>query len=328
MSEETKEVQEFDVNAIMEETLAEETAASADSPSDPTIDTPETSDIPADEDLSTEGEDTPSEEKTTPSAPPYDFYNPATWGDKTAEEVVKEIQQYNNSISETNAGLKERVNQLETGASQTQAEITRFLANPDLYNQLREKAGFASPTPKPEEDIDLSSIQDVPTLLKEVKNLIAREREENRNHTQTLLQQAQATFAQQADQALMPQKVAKWETAIKDLSKDTTIGTDFAEVNEGIRQALLTSPKCEHLRNAYSAQKLNEKEVLLETFKLLHEDRYVESIIKQRQSQAKANIEASTEPKGKRTKKSAKPDEVDTGNLALDILAEYAADNS
>ena len=329
MPEET-EVQEFDVQAIMNETIEEEEAANADSPSDdPSIDTPETPTLAADEDIAPIDEDTPSEEATTEPDPlPYDFYNPSTWGDRTKEDVVKEIQQYNNSISETNAGLKDRVNQLETGASQIQQEVHKFLANPDLYNDARKKAGYNEPAPAANIEDELSNIQDVPTLIKTVQSIVAREREENQKATQALLQQAQATFTNQANEALMPQKAAKWESAIKELAGDPSIGKDFTEVNEGLRQALLTSPNCEHLRNAFSSNKLSEKETLFEAFKLLHEDRYVEALIAKRQSAAKDLKDASTEPKGKRTKKGAKVDEIDTGNLALDIMSEVSAENS
>lgn len=316
----------FSVSDIIAEVTAEENPAS---PTDtPVQDAAAPSDTPNTEPVSA----------TPPQEPAKDWWDTSDLDEKAASRI-KEIQRQYNTVSETKAAMEREVQRLTDTFKQINVEVEKYLQDPELYRQARVQRGYAQdgqdltkPTPIPEPDLNVEAIQDIPSLLKEVKKAVSTavlaERAKHEQAIQDAVAKAELRFRNEANSALEPHYVEKWKSAVSDLTKQ--YDKSFAEVEAEVRRAILTDPSLEGIRQAYTSKQLSEKQALEQAFKIRYEDRWLEHQFNQRLAKDNKAKETSTEPKTTRTaKKSPNLSKTIKGNaLAMSIIQETDAENS
>lgn len=316
MSEENKG---FNIADIINEVTAEEKAE----------ETPESA--PAAE-AKPEGEEaTPSE--TPPEAPesPQVESKPAE-----APSAPVDYKALHESTTKEKESLAQEVTRLQQGFQQVMSEVDKYLRDPKLYNEARIKAGLVSPTespsiqPIPDPDINVDAIQDIPSLIKEVKKAVAvaviNERRNHEKAIQDAVARAEMSFRSETSQALQPHYVEKWKSAVSELSKEYE--KSFTEVEADLRTAILRDPSMENIRNDYTDKKLSERQVLERAFKIKYEDRWLEHELQKRLAKEASAKASATEQKSSKTgKKPPSKSKAGSGkSLISEILEETDAE--
>lgn len=282
---------------------------------------------------------------TPPEAPPKDASAPEAPVEQPAEEPAPDQaveatpppEQDHKAVVEQltkhKETLEQEVQRLNNGFQNVLVELDKYLKDPKLYREARIKAGLATPDEVnpaerlvPEPDINIDAIQDIPSLVKEVKRAVAiavmNERKNHERSIQDAVSRAEASFRAETNTALAPHYVERWKTAIGELSKE--YGPKFAEVETELRKTLLQDPSMEDVRNAYSNKRITERDALERVFQTKYQERWLDHKVQQRLAKEKKVESVKTEPKPARKTSKSKSSASKSGGTSLisDIIAE------
>lgn len=310
----------FSVSDIIAETIAEEKDSTPEAPP------PE---APSKDAASPEAPVDKPAEDAAPSDPKVEAAPPPEQDHKAQVEQLTKHKQT----------LEQEVQRLNTGFQQVLSEVDKYLHDPKLYREARIKAGLATPEEASppdrlvqEPDINIDAIQDIPSLIKEVKRAVALAVINERKHHETAIQdavaRAEASFRTETNTALQPHYLERWKSAISEMSKE--YGPKFVEVETELRSSLLQDPAMEDIRTAYSNKRISERDALERVFKTKYEDRWLEHKVSQRLAKEKKTDSVKTEPKpARKTHKGSSSASKSQGtSFVSDIIAETDADLS
>ena len=230
---------------------------------------------------------------------PYDFYNPDTWGDKDAKDVMKEIQKHVSEVSESKNTIKSELEAERQARQQLLKEAEAVLRDEGMYRAYREKLGLqpkSLETSPPQQEalnqlsmVELSPDMSITEAQDRFNRALSERDKFHAEYTKRVVNETLDMFKKEVykelGQSLAPMHKSKWKSAME--SAESVYGPEFVSVRNRL-VSMIDGP----YSNLYNGE--NESELIDKVFRAEFPDKFEKYITSKHASRAATVTNAST----------------------------------